>query len=128
MVKSGMAEKRILVTGSRELTDEQLVCRALYDHGIGRFTIVVGDCPTGADLFARNYSSIYGLPIEVFQADWDAFGKAAGPKRNQAMVDSGANMCLAFIKVGAGNRGTLNCAGQARAAGVQVITYTEGPR
>lgn len=126
---------RILITGSRDLTDANVVVEAITNLSASApVTIVVGDCPTGADLFARGF---WGQIIadrhhpetpdnlRVFKADWQAHGKAAGPLRNQAMVDSGADVCLAFYKQGAGNRGTSDCVTRARAAGIPVKEFTE---
>lgn len=62
---------------------------------------------------------------ELHPAIWGRQGdgscnKAAGFERNQRMVDSGADICLAFLKRGAGNRGTQDCIRRARAAGIEV--------
>ena len=48
----------------------------------------------------------------------------AGPERNQAMVDAGADECLAFLAVGAKNNGTRHCAKAAAAVGIPV-TFIE---
>jgi hypothetical protein len=129
---------RILVTGSRELTDMSLVSDAIGTVTMvnDKTTIVVGDCPTGADAFARELweldvqddtGSVFGDRIEIHKANWATHGKAAGPLRNQAMVDSGVDLCLAFYKTGAGNRGTRDCVIRAKAAGIPVIEHWEEP-
>ena len=87
---------RILVTGSRELTDRMLVIRAIMNHAASPLTIIVGDCPAGADVFARAVDADF----RVHRSDWKTHGKAAGPRRNQAMVDSRADVCLAFYRAG----------------------------
>ena len=112
---------RILVTGSRELTDRMLVIRAIMNHAASPLTIIVGDCPAGADVFARAVDAEF----QVHRADWKTHGKAAGPRRNQQMVDSGADLCLAFYREGAGNRGTKDCVRRARISGIPVIEHTE---
>lgn len=95
---------RILVTGSRGWTDEEQINRALYDawaehHGIpGDIVLVHGGCPTGADAIADRQwrARSGGEPVEVHPADWSQ-GRSAGFQRNAAMVDLGADLCLAFI-------------------------------
>jgi len=114
---------RVLVTGSRDLTDRKLVWDALMPYGSGHWTLIVGDCPTGADLFARAH--FRGSRMRVFTADWATHGKAAGPKRNQAMVDSGADVCLAFLKAGLACRGTRDCASRAELAGIPVRWFMD---
>lgn len=119
---------RLLVTGSRDLTDpagRALVQNALTEHGAFPLILVVGDCPTGADRYARAWGRQLADDVEVYQADWAINGKAAGPLRNQAMVDGGADLCLAFWRQGAGNRGTQDCVRRARIAGIPVVEFTE---
>lgn len=56
----------------------------------------------------------------VYSPPGQPFNRAAGPERNQAMVDAGADECLAFKAVGAGNRGTQHCIDAASKAGIPV--------
>ncbi len=49
-----------------------------------------------------------------FPADWDRYGKAAGPLRNAAMVTAGADLCVAFMHPT--SRGTVDCRDKARRA------------
>lgn len=118
----------VLVTGSREFEDPVPVYRALNDALTnGMRSIVVGDCPTGADHYARTWAGMMGVPCEMVRADWTRWGKAAGPLRNRRMVDVyRPTACLAFFWPGAGNRGTTDCANYAEAQGVQVLRF-DGP-
>lgn len=52
------------------------------------------------------------------------FFRGAGPERNRAMLAAGADECLAFRAVGAGNRGTNDMISLVEAAGIP-ITVTE---
>lgn len=120
--------KRVLVTGSRDWDDEQTISAALLqawldlrDHG--DVVLVSGACPTGADAIAERIWKINGLEVEPHPADWGAYGKAAGPLRNQHMVDLGADLCLAFFKNGRPNKGTTHCSGAAEKAGIPVRRY-----
>jgi hypothetical protein len=55
---------------------------------------------------ARQWASDCRVPCTVFHADWDAHGKAAGPKRNRWMLDTfKPDAVIAF----AGGRGTSDC-------------------
>ena len=120
--------RRILVTGSREWLDRRGVWRALHEQAIGTdgVTVVHGDCPTGADRYAREWcaeTQLEGLPVteERHPADWDKHGRAAGPIRNNEMVALGADIVLAF-PLGE-SRGPRGCMRAADAAGIPVITY-----
>jgi len=89
---------RILVTGSRDWRDWATVAKALKDASSELRTVVVsGACPTGADMIAERYAEDRGWTIERHPADWDKYGKKAGPIRNSQMVALGADVCLAFI-------------------------------
>lgn len=56
----------------------------------------------------------------VYAPPGQPFNRAAGPERNQAMVDAGADECLAFKAIGSGNRGTQHCIDAATKAGIPV--------
>lgn len=119
---------RVMVTGSRYVVDFHKVWKTLdrvyaslkEDETL---TVLVGDCPTGADKFASEWN---GGPkhtdTKVFKADWKKYGRSAGPTRNQAIVDDGdIDLCLAFLQEGALNRGTNDCIERARKARIPVV-------
>lgn len=114
---------RVLVTGSRAWADRAVVEHALgVAFGLWRPMVVVqGGCPTGADRMAWEWAWRAGVPCEVWPADWAAHGRAAGPLRNQAMVDAGARYVLAFPLPG--SRGTEDCVRRAEAAGIPVRRF-----
>jgi len=127
---------RILVTGSREFTDRHIIEGALIDCDEDRLvplsmgwvppTVVHGACPEGgADEIADDMAKDLGWVTEPHPAAFKQFGKKAGPIRNQAMVDLGADVCLGFFKRGALNKGTTDCVIRAIKAGIPVRTYWE---
>ncbi|MFP3986928.1 SLOG family protein [Streptomyces sp. E11-3] len=123
---------RVLVTGSRDWPTAQTVANALNDaHDRlppgAHLVVVHGACKTGADFDAHAWylrRQRLGDPVieEPHRADWLTHGKAAGPIRNQLMVDLGADVCLAFIKDG--SRGASHTAALAEAAGIPVRRWT----
>jgi len=56
------------------------------------------------------------IACETYPADWDKHGKAAGPIRNQEMLDQHPDFVLAFP----GGNGTADMVARARRAGVPV--------
>lgn len=115
---------RILITGSRTWTDRDAIRRALVkagqDAGVHpqAVTVVHGGA-RGADRMAADLAREFGCAVEMFPADWDRFGKAAGHRRNAEMVAAGADVCLAF-PLGE-SRGTRGCMRLAEQAGIPVV-------
>jgi hypothetical protein len=117
----------VMVTGTRrkDLCLRDWV-RACLDAAAPAF-VVLGDCPTGVDALALEWCEENLTPddYQVHRADWKAFGPAAGPKRNAAMVAHAAQLkidwppvfVLAFPR---GGPGTRDCMAQARRAGLTV--------
>ena len=118
---------RILVTGSREWDDSAKIVSMLMAFTYNRMsyvdvndiTLVVGACPTGADKIAEDLATAWGWKVERYPADWRTHGKAAGFIRNQQMVDSGADICLAFRRNG--SAGTTHCGEAAEKAGITTV-------
>lgn len=113
---------RVLITGSRTWDRADLIRdeleRVLPDHKPA--VIVHGHCPQGADAYADHLTQLVdGLTPERHPADWSTYGKRAGFIRNQAMVDLGADVCLAFIRDG--SKGASHCAAAAEKAGIPTV-------
>lgn len=72
----------------------------------GNFILLTGCCETGPDQVPFMIkANMPGVEIEEFPADWEKFGKAAGPVRNAQMADRGD--CLFLIWDGR-SRGSRN--------------------
>lgn len=118
---------RVLVCGGRGFgkteADLVLMVRALAPYKPPKVTdasehiLILGGAP-GADTLAELWADIWGVRKRVYPADWKAHGRAAGPKRNQRMLDEGRpDLVIAFP----GGRGTADMVRRARKAGVRVI-------
>lgn len=110
---------KLLVTGSRDgrRDVEHWLDRWLVKYGIPEL-VVLGDA-RGVDWQAMQWCKRHGLLYQVFVADWDNLGKAAGPARNEEMVRacSAGDHALGF-PVG-DSIGTYGCLSLARHAGLQ---------
>ena len=119
---------RIMVTGSRNLTDRKFVEKMLREHCVGHEIekIVVGDCKTGADAVALAFAERLLFDFEVFKANWNKFGRSAGPIRNRQIVAIGRpDVCLAFFQT-LDSKGTNDAVNAAKEAGVPVRAYYKG--
>lgn len=113
---------RLLITGSREWSDWDTIRHALAMRYQPDIVLVTGACPRGADAIAECVWRNFGGTVERHPADWTAHGKAAGHIRNKAMVDLGADECLAFILNA--SPGATGCADFAEKAGIATKRYT----
>lgn len=108
---------KVLVCGGRDYQDAAAVREALAM--VGALEIITG-CAKGADSLAAREAAKRNLPCKVFRADWKTHGRAAGPIRNQEMLDEGKpDLVMAFP----GGRGTADMVRRAKAAGVPVMYF-----
>lgn len=115
---------RILITGSRDWTDAATIEAALLEFDKSwDVTLMSGACPTGADALCEEFAHAAGWKVEVYPADWDAYGKKAGFIRNAEMVNMGADVCIAFIKNE--SKGATMTRDLAMKAGIRTITYVQ---
>lgn len=123
-----MTPARVLITGSRLWACDRLADRVVASlrgrRGAG-LVVVHGGC-RGVDTAFGEACHRAGVLAEVHLADWDRHGRAAGPIRNQAMVDLGAIVCLAFHRDLTLQSGTADCCRRAIAAGIPTwLTTTD---
>lgn len=118
--------KRILICGGRDYRDMSMLFGVLdMEAEQGPIdTIIQGECPTGADRFARMWCISRNEHFDRYPADWKAHGRAAGPIRNQKMIDEGKpTKVFAFP----GGRGTYDMVRRARKAGIPVFEFPAPP-
>jgi YspA, cpYpsA-related SLOG family len=110
---------RVLVCGSRNYTDAAAIDR--YLDGLKEVTLVIEGGALGADRLAREWAIRHGVPFLTFEADWQTYGRSAGPIRNTVMLEEGKpDLAGAFPTDGrlAQSRGTRNMVEKLRRAGV----------
>jgi hypothetical protein len=125
---------RILVCGGRDYKNYEAIARAIEaalppsnESVAGAWlppmdTVLIHGGAPGADLLADKWAVTNWVKIEEFKADWGLHGKAAGPIRNQKMIDEGKpDVVVAFP----GGRGTADMVRRARAAKIKVIEIEE---
>jgi hypothetical protein len=108
----------VLVCGSRDYIDYTKVYECLKSLEVSQ--VIAGGC-RGADALAVRASKACGYPFREFPADWQKFGKAAGPIRNQRMLDEGRpDLVVAFHEDVENSKGTKDMIRRARSQGVPV--------
>lgn len=76
----------MLCYGSRHYSDEDTIEKALLMWGPD--VVIEGGAP-GADSLCRKVAERLGIEVVEFPANWELYGKRAGPIRNQQMIDEG---------------------------------------
>jgi hypothetical protein len=121
---------RVIICGSREFTDLDLMAQAiteLREWADNRPLTIVHGRARGADSLADSLARVL-IPdavIEPHPADWNYYGKSAGPIRNAEMVSLGADLGLAFYIEGVDSRGTNGCVALMKLAGIPVKEFTQ---
>jgi YspA, cpYpsA-related SLOG family len=81
---------RVLVCGGRNYRDREAVFRALDRlHAKRGIAFLMQGAADGADYLAWQWAQERGVEVGSFAADWQGEGRAAGPRRNQRMLDEG---------------------------------------
>ena len=107
---------RVLFCGSRYFNDRELMVREFDRLPSADLVVIHGVAWNGADKLADTIALERGLHVEGYPADWKTHGKAAGPMRNQRMLDEGhPDLVLAFPLQG--SKGTWDMVNRARKAG-----------
>lgn len=79
--------RRVVVTGGRAYDDKATLERVLESaHADAPITLLAHGGAKGADALAAAWAHARGIPTQPFPADWDTYGKAAGPMRNTQML------------------------------------------
>jgi len=116
---------RFIFSGSRHWTNPTPIeyrLKALF--AIQPASTVVHGGARGLDSMVGSIATQLGLAVEIHRADWSKWGKAAGPKRNQLMVDLGADYAFAYPLDG--SKGTWDFVRKAERAGIPVDVYIYG--
>jgi hypothetical protein len=119
---------RVLVSGDRNWSDRDYIFYTLDGVSAVRpiSSVIQGKAP-GADHFAKLWARHNHLACLDFEADWDTYGKAAGPIRNKQMLDEGKpDMVIAFHEDILKSKGTKDMLKQASRAGVPWLLFPLG--
>ena len=97
---------KILIAGSRTITDINILLKVIKISGykITSSDEIVSGGARGVDTLAEIYAKKNNIPITIFKADWDKYGRSAGVIRNYEM----AKYCDIGIVIHNGSNGSIN--------------------
>ena len=124
---------KILVCGGRDYKDKDAMFRTLYNlcdlcycwgvphedgNNLPTNIKIISGMARGADQLAIDWAIVNWTQFKGYPADWKTNGKAAGPIRNQQMLDEEKpHLIVAFP----GGRGTADMVNRAKAQGYNVM-------
>src|SRR5271154_2016118 len=85
---------KTIIAGCRNYNNYDFIEKGIASCSIPITEVVCG-MANGVDLLGYKWAENNGIPIVKFPADWDKYGKAAGPKRNKQMAEY-AEALIAF--------------------------------
>jgi len=112
---------KVIIAGCRNFDDYEML-KHYVDHILQnvaqRESIeIVSGGAKGADALGERYAMERGYKLTLFPADWDKYGRGAGPKRNEQMGDY-ADALIAFWD--GQSRGTKHMIEYAKRKGLKV--------
>jgi hypothetical protein len=92
---------KLLVAGSRDYYNYSEFSEVMnYTHRKYNISEIVSGGAKGADTLAERWAKENNIPIKIFKANWNVYGKSAGFIRNADMhnylVQFENRMCLCF--------------------------------
>ena len=111
--------KKIIVAGGRDFSDRSLMS-GVMDCLINEDDVILCGMAKGADQLAWDIANEWGYQVEKHPADWNKYGKSAGPVRNQEMAMA-ADALIAFWD--GSSRGTKDMISKAVTAGLEMHVY-----
>lgn len=86
---------KLIIAGSRhfDFLDTSFIDHCFWMFDLSPASIISGGA-AGIDKLAEQYATHNNIQIEVKNAEWDTFGKSAGPIRNIYMSAAGDELLL----------------------------------
>lgn len=130
---------RIIIAGGRNFNDMEYLERSCHNVfqqmsekgvltnninvDISNMEIVCGKA-RGADTLGEEFAKNYGIKVKYFPANWDAYGKSAGYKRNKQMAEYAKDEDGILIAFWDGeSKGTKHMIDLANKEGLEVFVY-----
>lgn len=119
---------KVIIAGSRDYNNLFDMCEfmdILLEHKVkeGYDISIISGCANGADTLGIYYAKSRKFKVIKKPADWDKYGKSAGPKRNAQMAGI-ADACAVFWD--GKSRGSANMIEEAKKAKLKLKIIKDG--
>ena len=85
---------KLSVIGSRNFENYEILANEILKLNLKISSIISGGAK-GADTLAERWANENNIPIILYKPDWKKYGRAAGLRRNENIIES-CDFCLAF--------------------------------
>ena len=99
----------IAIAGCRTFVDYKLFSSFMDKIAVPGDSIVTGDS-AGTDSMALQYAQQHKMKFRIYRADWENYGKAAGPIRNKDLVHFCDKVVIFWDQKSPGTKTTLDLA------------------
>jgi hypothetical protein len=115
---------RVIIAGSREGVTYEDIEKGVqqFEQAWGLITEVVSGCAAGADTFGEQYAKAHNIRVNPMPADWNRYGRAAGPIRNSEMAKYADGLIAISVN---DSRGTANMIQTAKRLNLKTTVITK---
>ena len=119
---------RIIICGGRHFSDQErletVMSSLMEENDLSSedIEIVSGHC-AGADILGELWAKNHSSKCTVFPAEWNKYGRAAGPIRNTKMIEyaEGAKIPIVVAFVNERTKGTWDTVHKAQKKNIMVV-------
>lgn len=124
---NGEGRMRTVIAGCRTVPETAEAVAALdgliRERGLVVTEVVSGTC-RGGDRVGEAWAEANSVSVSRFPAEWEKFGRAAGPVRNARMAEVAEQVILILDRPLEETRGSLSMSREAGKRGLRVYTLT----
>jgi hypothetical protein len=115
---------KVIIAGCRWFEDYFTLVRAISESEFDITEIFSGNAQ-GVDSLGNQYAKMNNIPLRIFKAEWKKYGKSAGPRRNQQMVDEADALIALWDFKSIGTKDTIT---KAQQKNLKVFVYGIPPQ
>ena len=106
--------KRVVIAGCRDYNNYD-EAKPYIDYCLSNIRkenniVIVSGCASGADAIGERYAEENGFKIERYPANWKAYCKSAGPRRNKQMAKASDYVICFWDGKSKGTKSMIDCA------------------
>ena len=100
---------KVIIAGSRGITDYTILCNAIAQSDFSNITEVVSGCARGVDKLGERWASEQTFLLTRMRANWGRFGQAAGQYRNREMAEYADGLLVLWDGESRGTLHMIDC-------------------